>query len=177
MSWAPAALPPHFSDDELTPHCDLWTSEFPWWACLAGEHSTSVWVGKTSSRHASLWITHTEVSSNWMENRAQRMMLTKRRELWHKGLADHQRVFLLLQSAELLLESMYSSKDYLLQHSLHIGVVTWLVFTNWIWVEVMCISSNTKWERSKCAFSTLFFTTNQQKREDSETQEEGRAIR
>lgn len=66
----------------------------------------------------------------------------------------HQRRVLPLQSVELLLRSGCPSIDYISQHALYLGRVMWLVLTNWMWVEVMCTTSNIKWIRSRCAFST-----------------------
>lgn len=160
MSEALAALPPHSSDDELTLHCGFCISEFPWRACLAAELCTC-FSWQNFFKAQSLWIKHTGVSSSRMENGAERAMLPERCELWRKWLADHQSWVLPLQGAELLLGSTCLSKDCIFQHPMQIAGVMRFVFANWMWVEVMCISSNTKWARSKCAFFTLFFTISQ----------------
>lgn len=63
MSWALPALPPHFSDDELPLHCDLWTSEIPWWACLARECSTFVFCFNWQK----FWSCKTLDKAEWSE--------------------------------------------------------------------------------------------------------------
>ena len=112
MSWALPALPPHFSDDELPLHCDLWTSEIPWWACLARECSTSVFCFSWQK----FWSCKALDKAEWSE-----LQLDVRCELWHKWLADNQRLGLPLPSVELLLGTICPSKDYLTQHSLQLG--------------------------------------------------------
>lgn len=110
-----------------------------------------------------------------MGNGAEKGMPAERCELWHKWLADNQRLGLPLPSVELLLGTFCPAKEYLSQHSLQLGGCHVTCSHQWNVSRSYIHSLQYKVSEKPICFLHLLFL--HQPTEESEAQEEGRAMR